>query len=79
MFSYLPRRQRVTTVGKIELELADNPSSTLVGAPIVVQAILDPSSAEIDRLHQEYLQSVEQLFETQKVNYGFGHVSLQLI
>ncbi|CAF1532113.1 unnamed protein product [Rotaria sp. Silwood1] len=61
---YLPLRHLVTTV---------------VGKPIQVNQIVDPSQTDIDQLHDQYLQAIEQLYNTNKANYGFENVKLEII
>ena len=51
----------------------------IVGEPIDVIQVPQPTSEEIDRLHQKYLQAVEHLFEKNKMKYGLNHVQLQII
>ncbi len=40
---------------------------------------LDATSENIDQLHYEYIQAVEQLFEFNKKKYGLGHVKLEIV
>ena len=51
----------------------------LVGKPINVIQINNPTSNDIDQLHQRYLQALEQLFEDNKEKYGLKHVNLKII
>ncbi len=51
----------------------------LVGKPIHVNQNIDATSEDIDKLHNEYIQAVEQLFEFTKTKYGLGHVKLEII
>lgn len=38
-----------------------------------------PTSNDIDRLHNDYLQAVDQLFVENKDKYGLAHVKLEII
>ncbi|XP_075891299.1 2-acylglycerol O-acyltransferase 2-A [Nelusetta ayraudi] len=46
------------------------PINTVVGKPIAVVQTPGPSSGDIDSLHRVYLQSLTELFEEHKQNYG---------
>ncbi|CAF2727303.1 unnamed protein product [Rotaria sp. Silwood2] len=81
---YLPLRHPVTTVGKIKLSfqldsMEKNDFILLVGKPIHVNQIIDPSQIDIDQLHDQYLQAIEQLYNTNKANYSFENVKLEII
>ncbi|CAF1182345.1 unnamed protein product [Rotaria sordida] len=56
-----------------------HPVTTVVGKPIHVVQIDHPTSNDINQLHNEYLQAVEQLFVENKNKYGLGHVKLEII
>jgi len=45
------------------------PINTVVGAPIDVDLIADPTSEDIDKLHCKYLTAVEELFNAHKDKY----------
>jgi hypothetical protein len=51
----------------------------LVGKPIDVIQIGNPTSNDIDQLHKKYLLAVEQLFFENKDKYGLKHVKLEII
>jgi hypothetical protein len=51
----------------------------LVGKPIHVNQNIDPTVEDTDKLHYEYIQAVEQLFEMNKNKYGLGHVKLEIV
>jgi hypothetical protein len=51
----------------------------IVGKPIDVIQIAYPTSNDIDRVHNDYLLSVEQLFVENKDKYGLEHVKLEII
>ncbi|KAK5970495.1 hypothetical protein GCK32_002701 [Trichostrongylus colubriformis] len=57
-FGYLPYRK---------------PIDTVVGAPIPVQKVTNPTQEQIDSLHQLYIEKLDQLFEEHKQR--FGHIS----
>ncbi|CAF3392823.1 unnamed protein product [Rotaria sp. Silwood1] len=63
-------------VGHIPLR---HPVITVVGKPIHVNKIVDPTATDIDQLHNEYIQAIEQLFEVNKCQYGLEHVNLEII
>ncbi len=50
-----------------------------MGKPIHVNKHINATSHEIDQLHREYIQALEQLFEYNKHKYGLKHVKLQII
>ncbi|CAF4631625.1 unnamed protein product [Rotaria sp. Silwood1] len=56
-----------------------HPVITVVGKPIHVNKIVDPTATDIDQLHNEYIQAIEQLFEVNKCQYGLEHVNLEII
>ncbi|CAF1241417.1 unnamed protein product [Rotaria sp. Silwood1] len=64
LMGHIPLRRRVITV---------------VGKPIHVVQIDYPTSTDIDQLHNDYIQAVEQLFIDNKNKYGFEHVQLEII
>ena len=41
-----------------------------VGKPIPVEKIANPTQEDIDDLHQVYVDALNQLFDTHKMNYG---------
>jgi len=51
----------------------------LVGKAIHVNQNIDPTSEDIDKLHNEYLQAIQQLYEDNKTKYGLSHVELEII
>ncbi|CAF1060120.1 unnamed protein product [Adineta ricciae] len=63
-FGYIPLRRPVVTV---------------VGKPIRVNQNVNPSTEDIGQLHEQYMQAVEELFETNKDKYGLGHVKLEIV
>ncbi|XP_034721933.1 2-acylglycerol O-acyltransferase 1-like [Etheostoma cragini] len=46
------------------------PIHTIVGSPVPVVQTPSPSNEDIERLHEVYLQSLTELFETHKHRYG---------
>ena len=46
------------------------PLCLAVGKPIEVQKTPHPSQEEVDRLHQRYMQELENLFEAHKLKYN---------
>ncbi|CAF3439760.1 unnamed protein product [Rotaria socialis] len=57
---YIPFRRQVVTV---------------VGKPIHVVQTDNPTPSDIEQLHQDYLQAVEQLFVENKDKYKLGHLN----
>ena len=54
--------------------------SLAVGKPIHVDKTEEPSTEQIDDLHQRYIQSLQELFETHKEEYGVNEKQhLQII
>ncbi|CAG2170993.1 unnamed protein product [Oppiella nova] len=52
------------------------PVTTVVGKPIDVPKVDNPSDDEINRLHKQYIKSLEKLFNDNKCKYGFNDVEL---
>ncbi|CAF4623319.1 unnamed protein product [Rotaria sp. Silwood2] len=50
-----------------------HPVVTVVGKPIHVKQNTNPTSEDVDKLHHEYLQAVEELFEVNKHKYRLEH------
>lgn len=46
------------------------PITTVVGKPIEVQQIENPSKEQVDQLHQRYMEELCNLFEAHKLNYN---------
>jgi hypothetical protein len=46
------------------------PLTTVVGAPIRVTQIKEPTKEQIDKLHAEYIVALTQLYETHKSAYA---------
>lgn len=84
-FGLIPYRKPIYTVGTVDTvltcELGTSASFELtapvlshspfsVGKPIAVVQTPSPSSEDIDSLHRVYLQSLTELFEEHKHNYG---------
>ncbi|CAG2169887.1 unnamed protein product [Oppiella nova] len=67
----IPRRRPVTTVVIYSYFVG-----YLVGKPIDVPKVDNPSDDEINRLHKQYIKSLEKLFNDNKCKYGFNDVEL---
>ena len=50
-----------------------------VGTPIPVEKNENPSQKEIDDLHEKYMNALATLFDTYKVEHGYGDKSLQFV
>ncbi|XP_033127051.1 2-acylglycerol O-acyltransferase 2-A-like isoform X2 [Anneissia japonica] len=46
------------------------PINTIVGKPIPIMKDTSPSSEKVDRIHQEYMDALESLFEEHKLKFG---------
>ena len=57
-FLPIPRRANVTM---------------LIGRPIVVEKVLDPTDAQVDAVHQRLLREMAELFDEHKASLGWGH------
>ena len=56
------------------------PLTTVVGAPIRVTQIREPSKEQIDKLHAEYIVALTKLYETHKSAYATNkELNLELI
>ncbi|XP_055349310.1 acyl-CoA wax alcohol acyltransferase 1-like [Paramacrobiotus metropolitanus] len=55
------------------------PITVVIGAPIPVEENPHPSHAEIDALHQRYLQELHKLFDTHKASCGYPDAQLSYI
>uniref|UniRef100_A0A8R1DQ71 Edg1 TPR repeats region domain-containing protein n=1 Tax=Caenorhabditis japonica TaxID=281687 RepID=A0A8R1DQ71_CAEJA len=55
------------------------PINTVIGAPIRVKRVENPSKEQIDKLHAEYVQKLTKLFEDHKQKYGVAKETQILI
>ena len=78
---YIPIRHPVTTVGKTNFFFSTKFASQLllVGKAIHVNRNANATSEDVDRLHRDYIQAVEELFEQNKDKYELGHVELEIV
>ena len=44
-----------------------------------VAQTMDPSQTDIDQLHHQYLQAVQELYHRSRAKYGLEHVELDII
>jgi hypothetical protein len=79
IIGHIPLRRPLVTVGKTYRSFLFYITVISVGKPIHVTQIVDPTSADIDKLHHEYLQAVKELYEVNRNRYGLGHVKLEII
>jgi len=42
----------------------------LVGSPLEVSQVINPTEEEINKVHQQYVERLVSLFEAHKLNYG---------
>jgi len=52
------------------------PITVVVGAPIKVSLVLDPTPEEVDRVHTEYLAALKELYEEYNPKYGNKKIKL---
>ncbi|CAG2173255.1 unnamed protein product, partial [Oppiella nova] len=52
------------------------PVTTVVGKPIDVPKVDNPTDDEVNQLHNQYINSLEKLFHENKAKYGFNDVEL---
>ena len=45
----------------------------LIGKPILVEKVAEPTDAQVDEVHQRLLKEMEELFNTHKAALGWGH------
>lgn len=55
------------------------PINTVIGAPVEVTKIENPSKEAIDSLHETFCAALEKLFETHKSHYIENHESVKLV
>eukprot|EP00455_Lapot_gusevi_P014785 TRINITY_DN17439_c0_g1_i1.p1 TRINITY_DN17439_c0_g1~~TRINITY_DN17439_c0_g1_i1.p1 ORF type:complete len:409 (-),score=58.41 TRINITY_DN17439_c0_g1_i1:87-1313(-) len=55
------------------------PITMAIGEPIPVQQNPDPTPEEIDRIHAQYYDALQKLFDQYKVEAGYGHCKLALV
>ena len=48
----------------------------LIGNPILVDKVDEPSVAQVDELHERYLSEMRALFDQHKASLGWGHRQL---
>jgi hypothetical protein len=51
----------------------------LLGAPIIVKKVENPTDEQVDKLHQLLLDTYVQLFDTHKHALGWGHKVLKIV
>lgn len=55
------------------------PVQLVVGTPLEIPRIAEPSREEVERHHQRYVKEVESLFERHKEKAGYPHIKLKVI
>lgn len=78
---WIPKQRPVTLVGTakfliISIHQHNKHCFTLVGKPIKVEKKANPSKQEIEKIHTEYINSLVELFENHKAEYGYAHGTL---
>lgn len=53
--------------------------NVVVGAPISVPKLSDPSDEDVEKYHQKLLEETERIFEEYKSDFGMGHINLRII
>lgn len=51
------------------------PLNTVVGAPIHVEQVAQPSDEQVERLHKQYVEALAELFEKNKLKFGLSESS----
>lgn len=54
------------------------PLTSVIGAPIQVNMIKDPTTDQIDEIHNKYCEELVKLYDEHKANYGYGAVPIVL-
>ena len=52
--------------------------TVVVGSPITIPKIADPSNGEVQKYHTLYIEKLTELFESRKVEYDMGDVTLRI-
>lgn len=52
--------------------------STIIGKPIPVGLISNPSDDEINKIHALYVQSISDIYHKYKDRFGMGHIRLRI-
>lgn len=50
-----------------------------IGEPVMCPQIAEPTNEQVDHYHQKMLDSFQQLFDTHKAAYGWGHKTLKFV
>ena len=53
-------------------------SLILVGRPINVEKTPYPTDSQVDELHEKYLKELTNLYEENKMKYGYGDIPLKI-
>ena len=53
------------------------PVTVVLGTPVKCPQVAEPTQEQIDKYHQQLLDSYQELFETHKIAYGWGHKHLK--
>ncbi|KAH7641153.1 2-acylglycerol O-acyltransferase 2-A isoform X1 [Dermatophagoides farinae] len=51
---------------------------TVVGRPIFVEKTPHPTDSQVDELHEKYLKELTNLYEENKMKYGYGDIPLKI-
>ena len=54
------------------------PVHVVVGAPIHIEKIAEPTHVDIDRVHAEYVEALQKLYDDYKDKYGDPNVTLKI-
>jgi hypothetical protein len=61
------------------LPRSDIPLHTVVGSPLKLPLIANPTDAEVAKYHQEYINKLTEIFDTYKHQFGYGERSLEVL
>ena len=56
----------------------DLPVHTVVGSPIKLPVIAEPTKEEVAHWHGQYIASVQAIFDTYKGQFGYGDRELEV-
>jgi hypothetical protein len=61
------------------LPRSDIPLHTVVGSPLQLPLIADPTNEEVAHWHAKYMEALTELFDTHKERFGYGDRVLEIL
>ncbi len=55
------------------------PIAMVIGEPIPVKQVANPTEAQVDELHQKFIEALQSLFDEYKSTVGWQHKKLEII